>query len=201
MPRGVPDLGGVKVEIRKQRRGFSRLSEYPCMSAFSIAPAARTFTRVPSLGFNNLRVLSQHPLIVRGTLNKFLEQRRRKLNVLPSGATNHHRPGRPAIIAQILVCRDAEVKFVAVHGINVLATSKNRSGREGKSHRFSKCCDANSIHQWIVRKCERTKNETFASNRGVNLVFDAGLRWPIPNDCSWQQSTVHPSRISLEACS
>src|ERR1035441_1883798 len=44
MPRGVPDLGGVKVEIRKQRRGFSRLSEYPCMSAFSIASAAPTFT-------------------------------------------------------------------------------------------------------------------------------------------------------------
>jgi hypothetical protein len=61
--------------------------------------------------------------------DKLLEQRRRKLDVLAGGATNHHRPGRPAIIVQVLVRRDAEVKFVAVHGISVLAAKTEPGGK------------------------------------------------------------------------
>jgi len=48
--------------------------------------------------------------------DKLLEQRCRKLNGLPGSALNHNVPGRPSIIAQILLRRDVEVKFVSVHG-------------------------------------------------------------------------------------
>ena len=65
--------------------------------------------------------------------DKLLEQRRRKLNILSGGATNHHLPGRPAIIIQILIRRDAELKFVTVHGISVLP-AKPEPAREGKRY-------------------------------------------------------------------
>ncbi len=51
--------------------------------------------------------------------DKLLEQRRGKLNILPGGATSHHLPDRPAIVIQILIGSDAEMKFVPVHGITV----------------------------------------------------------------------------------
>src|SRR3984957_9940844 len=75
---------------------------------------------------------------VRG--DKLLEQRRRKLDVLSIGAANHNVPGRPAIIVQILIRCDAEVKLVSVHRISVLPTKAKRSGkastsgREGQPH-------------------------------------------------------------------
>ena len=64
--------------------------------------------------------------------DKLLEQRGRELDVLPGGATNHHRPGRPAIIVQVLVRRNAEMKFVAVHGIS-LRPAKTESGGKASS--------------------------------------------------------------------
>jgi hypothetical protein len=52
--------------------------------------------------------------------DKLLKQRSWKLDVLPRGTANYDVPCRPAIIVQILIRRDAEVKFVSVHGISVL---------------------------------------------------------------------------------
>lgn len=54
--------------------------------------------------------------------DKLLEQRSRKLDVLSGGATNNDIPGRPTIIVQIMIRRDAEVKLVSVHRISVLPT-------------------------------------------------------------------------------
>ena len=56
--------------------------------------------------------------------DKSLEQRCRKLDGLSSSAPNHNMPGRPSIIVQILLRRDAEVKFVSVHGNQRDADSK-----------------------------------------------------------------------------
>ena len=55
--------------------------------------------------------------------DKLLEKRGRKLDVLASSALNHNIPGRSSIIVQVLLRRDAEVKFISVHG-NQRAASK-----------------------------------------------------------------------------
>ena len=49
--------------------------------------------------------------------DKLLEQRSRKLNILPGGAANDHMAGGSAIVVQILIGRDAKVKLVSFHGI------------------------------------------------------------------------------------
>jgi len=61
--------------------------------------------------------------------DKLLEQRSRKLDGLSSGASNHNVPDCPAIIVQILVRCDAEVKFVSVHGICVLPAIPESGGK------------------------------------------------------------------------
>ena len=90
----------------------------------------RTLFESFQLGIPVVFVTGQHKIpadSIRG--DKLLEQRRRKLDVLSGPATNHHRPGRPAIIVQILISREAEVKFVSFHGISVFYSSANNNPR------------------------------------------------------------------------
>jgi len=51
--------------------------------------------------------------------DKLLEERRRELHVLSSSAAHDDMPDRAAIIIQILLCRNAQMKFVSVHGKTV----------------------------------------------------------------------------------
>jgi hypothetical protein len=59
--------------------------------------------------------------------DKLLEQSSRKLNGLSVGATDHHMLGRPAIIVQILIRCDTQVKFVPVHGITMLPANSEKT--------------------------------------------------------------------------
>ena len=61
--------------------------------------------------------------------DKLLEQRSGKLDVLSGGATNHHMAGRPAIIVQILIRREAELKFISIHGMSVLPAKPEMGGK------------------------------------------------------------------------
>ena len=63
--------------------------------------------------------------------DKLLEQRSRKLNVLPRGAFRDHVAGGSAIIVQILVGRDAKVKLVSFHGIILRQQNRNRAQKQG----------------------------------------------------------------------
>jgi hypothetical protein len=72
--------------------------------------------------------------------DKLLEQRSGKLDGLPGGATNHNVPGGPAIIVQVLIRRDAEIKFVSVvHGTSLCCRqqSLNRAGRQARRRGYS----------------------------------------------------------------
>jgi len=73
--------------------------------------------------------------------DKLLEQRRRKLDGLSGGASNQNVPGCPAIIIQILFRRDAEVKFVSVHGISALPAipESDRKATSSSSRSGVKC--------------------------------------------------------------
>lgn len=76
--------------------------------------------------------------------DKLLEQRRGKLNVLPSRATSHHLPDSPAIVVQVLIRRDAEMKFVPVHGITVRQAKPERETKASMSART--CSDSVLSH-------------------------------------------------------
>jgi hypothetical protein len=82
----------------------------------SVFPAQSFQVGVPMVFVTSQREMPADSL--RG--DKLLEQRSRKLDVLSGGATNHNVPGRPSIIVQILIRRDAEVEFVSLCGISVL---------------------------------------------------------------------------------
>ena len=68
------------------------------------------------LGVAIVLVTGQHEMprdALRG--DKLLAQRRRKLDILSGGASSDHMADRPAIVVQILLGREAKLKFVADH--------------------------------------------------------------------------------------
>jgi len=67
--------------------------------------------------------------------DKLLKQRSWKLDGLSRGATSYDVACRPAIIVEILIRRDAEVEFISVHGIRVLAVKAKRRGKASRSGR------------------------------------------------------------------
>jgi len=73
--------------------------------------------------------------------DKLPEQRRRKLDAFTGGAARDHMPGRPAIVIQILLRRDAKVKFVSVHGITIYGQPKLYCGERGAASRNRGQCE------------------------------------------------------------
>lgn len=82
--------------------------------------------------------------------DKLLEERRWELDALSGGAAHDDMPDRAAIIVQILIRRNAQMKFVSVHAKQFRQQTPNRPPRQARLAGSPKACRcANGFRQTI----------------------------------------------------
>jgi hypothetical protein len=115
--------------------------------------------------------------------DKLLEQGSRKLNVLPGGAFDDDVAGGSAIIIQILVGGEAQVKLVSFHGIILCQQNANRARKQG-------CRRAGNVRRF--REFAQMRNDSHSQNVAGGMT---GLSRIGSFPCSWPCLLLFFSRV------